>query len=372
MKKRRSFQILCLFLSLLILLTGSVLLQHSSRTLPHPQRDVMLDAYDRMSACMAAIRTEKLRLGLSIDPEEDPFDTGMVGVSSSNITTTVGALEAKRTSCNPDMAALCVRLLYEAGVTAGDRVACCFSGSFPALNLAVLCAVDAVGATPVYIASIGASTYGANNEELTNPEMLLLCHQQGLLSAPPAAVTPGGQNDMGGNMLGVEFEETEVLEQIFRRMEEKGLTLTRVADYPENIAWRMELYGPVDCFVNAGGNIAATGKDQAGYNLGQGRLSAQISPVDLTEKSGLITNYLALDVPAIQLLNVKELCAEYGLAYDPVSWPERGESAVFFSKQYHRPGVAVTAVLAVLPLLGYYGVTRWRKKSHCKSEATNS
>ncbi len=372
MKKTRRVQLLCLLLSLLILLTGSVLLQQGSQTLPHPQRAVMLDAYDRMSACMEAIRAEKLRLGLTVDLTEDPFNTGLVGLSSSNVTTTVGALEAKRTSCNPDMAALCVRLLYEAGVAAGDRVACCFSGSFPALNLAVLCAIDAVGATPVYIASVGASTYGANHDELTNPEMLLLCYQQGLLSTPPAAVTLGGQDDVGENMLGVVFEEIEVLEAVFRRLEDKGLSLTRIADYPENIAWRMSVYGQVDCFVNAGGNIAATGKDQAGYNLGQGLLSAKLSPVDLTEKSGLITNYLALDVPAIQLLNVKELCAEYGLAFDPVSWPERGESAVFYSKQYNRPGVALTAVLAVLPLLGCYGVKRWIKRSHCKSEIKSS
>jgi poly-gamma-glutamate system protein len=310
-------------------------------------------------------------LGISLSPH-DLHETGLLGEEFTGITTTIGALEAKRTTAWPDMAALCVRMLHEAGVQPGDKVGAGFSGSFPGMNLAMVAACEAMGAELICISSVGASTYGANHDELTNPEMLLLCYQQGLLSTPPAAVTLGGQDDVGENMLGVVFEETEVLEAVFRRLEDKGLSLTRIADYPENIAWRMSVYGQVDCFVNAGGNIAATGKDQAGYNLGQGLLSAKLSPVDLTEKSGLITNYLALDVPAIQLLNVKELCAEYGLAFDPVSWPERGESAVFYSKQYNRPGVALTAVLAVLPLLGCYGVKRWIKRSHCKSEIKSS
>ena len=50
--------------------------------------------------------------------------TGMIGQSYTGITTTLGAVEAKRTTAWPEMGALCVRLLYEAGVDPAEgRVA---------------------------------------------------------------------------------------------------------------------------------------------------------------------------------------------------------------------------------------------------------
>ena len=357
---------------LTVWLGGAACYTGSRREEPYPLRETMLDAYDRMAACMQAVQAEKLRRGLSIDPVVDPFDTGMLGIASSAITTTLGALEAKRTSANPDMAALCVRLFHEAGVKAGSRVGCCFSGSFPSLNIAVLCALDAIGAQPVYIASVGASTYGANQPELTGPEMLQLCYQQGLLSTPPAAVTLGGGQDLGQGMMAEFFDEEALLEETLQRLEQEGLHITRMEDYAENVAWRMSVYGPIDCFVNAGGNVTATGRDEAGYHLGQGLLRSRRFSSALTDQSGLLCRYLAAGVPAIQLLNLKKLCADYHLDFDPSVWPARGESGVFYQTGYSRVGLAVTAGAALLCLLAYYGVRQWEKRSACKSKTENS
>jgi poly-gamma-glutamate system protein len=90
----------------------------------------MLDAAERMQRCMDAVHRYKDERGIPIDPEIDWHDTGLLGTGYTSVTTTLGAVEAKRTSANPDMAALCVRLLLEAGVTNGGRVACCFSALF--------------------------------------------------------------------------------------------------------------------------------------------------------------------------------------------------------------------------------------------------
>lgn len=97
----------------------------------------MCDAARRMEACMAEIKAERLRRGLPVDETEDIFSTGLLGTGHTAITTTLGNLEAKRTSCQRDMGALVLRLLLEAGVKAGDRVGICASGSFPALNIAL-------------------------------------------------------------------------------------------------------------------------------------------------------------------------------------------------------------------------------------------
>ena len=60
------------------------------------------------------------------------------------------------------MGALLVQMLTEAGVKSGDTIGAGFSGSFPTLNLAVLAAGEAMNVKVIYIASMGASTFGAN------------------------------------------------------------------------------------------------------------------------------------------------------------------------------------------------------------------
>jgi poly-gamma-glutamate system protein len=55
----------------------------------------------------------------------------------TSLTTDAGNLEAKQTAINPNWAAVIVDLLQQANVKERDPVAVSFSGSFPALNIAV-------------------------------------------------------------------------------------------------------------------------------------------------------------------------------------------------------------------------------------------
>ena len=66
----------------------------------------------------------------------------MIGQRWSGMTTTLGVLEAKRTSTHPDFAAAIVSLLKQCGAKPGDRVAINLSGSFPALGLSALSAAQ--------------------------------------------------------------------------------------------------------------------------------------------------------------------------------------------------------------------------------------
>ena len=102
---------------------------------------LQLDARARMERCMEAVRGYREELGLPLSPG-DFHKTGLIGEEYTDITTTLGSIEAKRTAADPDMAALLVRMFSEAGLRSGDRVGAGFSGSFPSLNLAVLCACD--------------------------------------------------------------------------------------------------------------------------------------------------------------------------------------------------------------------------------------
>ena len=79
-------------------------------------------AAELLTRCFSAVRGYKEKLHIPMS-QEDYHQTGMIGPYYTGITTTLGAIEAKRTTAWPDMGALCVRLLYEAGVRPGDRVA---------------------------------------------------------------------------------------------------------------------------------------------------------------------------------------------------------------------------------------------------------
>ena len=81
--------------------------------------------------------------------------------------------------------------------------------------------------------------------------------------------------------------------------------------------------------------------------------------VRLTEDSGLVQRYLSQGLPVINLLNIKQLAADYGLPYDPAQWPERGTSAVYFETDY--PGAVLLLGLAGAAVL--LALCRWVRRS---------
>lgn len=316
---------------------------------PDADYEIKYAAAEQMERCMARIRCYKEELGLPLC-EEDTHSTGMLGDYVTDITTTLGSPEAKRTTANSDMAALVVTLLREAGVREGDTIGAGFSGSFPALDLAVLCACDAMDVTCVYIASIGSSTYGANQPELTLPDMVCRLAQEGYLSTLPAAITPGGAYDIGYDM------DPSLLSDILLRLESYGVPIVQESNFSDNIAWRMELYrklGPIVCFVGVGGNVTTLGRD--GTALSQGVIRPDRTGL-LSARSGLLERYSAQGLSVIQLLNIKQLVADYGLAFDPDTLTPIGTSAVYYETHY-APLSAVLGLLAAAAAL-WWGFRR--------------
>ena len=313
---------------------------------PADDRAVKLEAAALMQSWMDAIKEYKAQAGLALSPD-DLHQTGMIGEPYTFITTTNGALEAKRTTANPDMAALMVQMLTQAGIGEGDTVGAGFSGSFPSLDLAVLAACQTMGVKCVYIASVGASTYGANQPELTFPDMACRLFQDGLLDTPPALVTPGGQDDCGLDM------DQDLLGQIMERIQSYGAATMEQPDLEQNLEERMALYereGPIQCFIGVGGNLTTTGLGEKEVGWG---LIAPYSIQKAGKNDGLIQRYNTEGLPVIHLLNVKRLVADYGLAYDPEQLPAPGESAVYYTTQYPRwTAVLGLAGAAAILLLG--------------------
>ena len=142
------------------------------------------------------LRQAKLSAGIQPDPGLSRSDSPWLGDELTPLVTTLGSLEAKRVASSPDWARVLTVRLYDAGVRPGNVVAGGCSGSFPALNLALACACQALGAELIVVSSVTASTWGANQPGFTWPEIESRLARAGIIRPVSVAVSVGGQGDM--------------------------------------------------------------------------------------------------------------------------------------------------------------------------------
>ena len=340
-----------LLLTVGILAADLLAVNGARKVIPAADYQEKIEASEATERCIRAVRRLKEERGIPINTASDINDTGVIGQDYSQITTTLGNLEAKRTSTNPNMAAVVVDMFHELGLQPGDQVAINCSGSFPALNIAVMCAVDTLELEPVLISSFGASTHGANDPELTWPDMEYALWQQGLLRHKSSWFSIGGMEDVGREM------PPEEVETIVNRLQGYGYPWFYDDDLLHNVRARYQLYrdsGDIKCFVNVGGNDASFGDSSVMVHTDGGILT-ELSEKD--QSTGLVQLFLKDGTPVIHLLNIKGIAAEYGLPIDPVPIPEVGGGDIYCQYEYSRP-------LALLGLLAAGAVLLWgnRKK----------
>lgn len=304
----------------------------------------MLAASAHTEAAFAAIRAERLARDLPIDLSDDPNDTGLIGWPYSPITTTLGSLESKRSTYNPNVAAMMVEMFDALDLDTDDRIAINLSSSFPALNVAVLCAAETLGIRYTAIFSVGASTYGANIPAFTYGDMEHALTEQGILSQGSDGFSIGGMDDMG-----LEMPE-DVKADIIQRLQALGYAHFACTSLDEGIAQRAAYYdanGTIRCFVNVGGNDISFGKGSGMQSANGGILTTLPAGEGGT---GLIQYYLRQGIPVIHLLNMKDLLPAYGLPYDPIPLPAVGKGDVY-TMQRRNPlvyyGLAAVDLLAL-------------------------
>lgn len=336
------------FLLAFLLVVSLFLMEQTKQLTDKDYAPVMRDAAEKTERAFQAVRDEKLARGFAISQTDDPNQTGMIGDPYTDITTTLGNLEAKRSTTNPNTAAMVVDMFYQLGLEPGDHVAVNLSSSFPAVNLSVLCAMDAMGLDGTVINSVGASTYGANLPEFTYLDMEHFLLDNGYLENHTVYYSMGGSGDLGKEM------PPTLCATIKARLSGFGYQLIEIPDLEENIDTRFHLYTDretISCFVNAGGNLMAFGggSEMAAADNGMIRPSSRL------KGPGLIPRFLEQDVPVIHLLNMKSLLPAYGLPVDPIPLPPAGQGGVYQS--YHYPK-AVFLPLLFLNLLCFFWASK--------------
>jgi poly-gamma-glutamate system protein len=297
---------------------------------PLPEHEEMLRASNLMQTAIETIGRCQEEKGVAVDPDEDINQTGLIGLETSPITTSLGNLAAKRTTANPNFAGLIVRLLCEAGVRSGDPVAIGASSSFPALVVATLCAIEALDGRALLICSLGASQWGANRPDFSWLEMQECLRLSGTIGTEPIALSLGGESDAGMDM------SPAGRAYLTRRAEEAGVPFLADPDLETNVRRRLSLYQAaagrraIKAFVNIGGGYANMGTDSEILKVSPGL--AIFSRIPAPQQRGVIFEMAARGVPVIHLLYVKGLCERYGLPWDPRPLPQPGQGQIFGAK----------------------------------------
>lgn len=300
---------------------------------------LMLRARELMGHVIETIRKEREERDLTIDKTIDPNGTGLIGREYTPLTTTLGHLEAKRTTVNPDTAAMICGIFLEAGLNPGDSVAIGSSASFPGLLIATLSACRVLELNPITFISVGASQYGANNPDFTIiDQMKLLEREFGAVFVADAA-SMGGNNDIADDL------EEDIRQFILGKIRTAGYRLIHEKDFEQNVRVRMELYdelsrSPVKLFINIGGAEANMGTSFEVLNLEPG-MNRQIETIPPKEQRGVIYAYAARQVPVLHLLYVKGLCLKYGLLWDPIPFSEDSYKSLTYFHEENDAGYLV-------------------------------
>jgi len=320
-KKKHIYLLLCI--SLVFFAAVRIFSERGSS----PLKKKMVQASLTMVQAMDALKVCREARGFPVDKTSDVNATGMIGLELSPTTTSMGRLEAKRTSTNPNFAGLLVYLLHKTGVRKGDVIAVGASGSFPAIITAVLAACKAMAVKPVLICSLGASQWGANHPDFHWLDMQQCLTEKGLFSAVIKAVSLGGHRDIGEDM------SKPGKEILLRAIRKSGIRFLSEPVLTENIALRMKLYkqetgsSQIKAFINIGGSWANMGTDSRILEVKPGLVRITDFPPE--EKQGMIFAMAARNVPVIHCLFIKGLARKYGLEWDPSPLPKPGEGRLY-------------------------------------------
>ena len=305
---------------------------------------------ERIEAFIKESITEKC---ISLEAK-DLNETGLIGPDFTPLTSTMGEEGAKRSSLNPEFAALMVRYFHDAGLEKGDTVAIGSSGSFPGFLIATLAATEELGLNAKVIASLGSSMYGATRVEYNLFSILEDIERSGEAEFELLGVSCGGEGDRGGGaMEGFLYEGSAILSYEITKAEAErtGAYFIHEDSISQSIEVRRELYGDdVEIFVNIGG---------ASPNLGTGSYSLDFPPglvmggirIPEGKERGLIFEYLEEGIPVVNLLSVKKICQENSIVFDPVPLPSSSSSSVYSTISYNKWIVAITLLLGALTVI---------------------
>jgi poly-gamma-glutamate system protein len=294
--------LLAIFLALLWL-AGGVLTAEQRR------------AWDVVRNAQRALWAEQAETRVPLSPENDSLRTGLIGEEWTPLTTTLGDLGAKRTSCNPLWAVQYLRWFDDLGLEKGDRIVLYTSSSFPAFALSALAAAEERGLEVLLSVSLGSSMWGANRVDFPWPKMARVLREGEFVKTRAAFYTPGGAGDGGRD-----FSE-ETMNLLKRLADDENVPFVVPKDLNEAVRFKTErlLGWRPKLFVNVGGGQASLGNSAT--IIPSGLLLPEDARSGALEASGgVIAEALRAGIPVLHMLGVRKLAEETGIPWDVESF----------------------------------------------------
>lgn len=304
-----------------------------------------IEATNKTQEAFKAVKEKRLELGIDIKKNLDPLETGLIGdtqtIDSYSITTTLGILEAKRISTNPNFAALIVKYFKDLDLKENDEVAVNFSSSFPALNIATLVALDTLKLKSVIQTSIGSSTYGANIIDFTYLDMEKHLYDENIITRKSDLISLGGEKDILAGMR--QNDEAFIASMYNRYIDYDQIKETNLQ---KNVNYRYKYYknrlNNIKVFINVGGNLASHGAGFNNYTNGLVKFNSK----PLNKNSGLIDYFVNDHVQIINLLNIEDLAKKNNLQTNVETvYYKVGIGKQYYETNYQTEIIIITLIL---------------------------
>lgn len=274
-----------------------------------PLRDEEALLWEKTRSAQTLLWNERTRMGLPADTGTDPWKTGLIGVEWSPVTTTLGSLEAKRTSTDPRWSLAFLDWYRSVGLEKGDSIAVLASGSFPGFILSALLAAEHMDLEVLLLLSLGASSWGANIPELPVTVILEILRHGGFLQTAPVALTLGGAGELAKDL---SPEGRRILMDAAGEAKAPLLTGTSFQELLEN-KWRILAAASPKAIVQIGGSQANLGTEPSVLELKPGILWPEAGA---RAGNGMIARSLESGIPVIHILDVRSLARKTGIPYD--------------------------------------------------------
>lgn len=313
-------------------------LSYNNRTIDiSPFYEEKVSAALLMEQAMTVLKDNRMEMGVFIDIENDPNETGLVGSPYSLITTDEGDLDAKLTTLDPNFSAVIVDLMHQIDLDKGDTVAVLMTGSMPGANIAVLAACEALGIIPISITSVGASQWGANQVDFTWLDMEKILFDHKIISHRSIAASIGGSNDMGRKL------SPAGRNVITENIKSHNLPLIKEDKLVNNISMRMNTFSDITqiqnykAIINVGGGVASLGTS---FNLkllppGVVRRSDVINIGRPDGIEGVFAKFIKNHVLGLHILNIKSLTEQFRLPFAPIPIPEIGVGSLYADERHN-------------------------------------
>ena len=252
------------------------------------------------------IENEKEKLGIKNNFPQLKYGA-LIGDEYTEFTTTLGSIEAKELSTNPNFAGVILEKLVSLDVGPDSKIGLTISGSFPSLAISVLAAAQVIGCKVVLISSVGASMFGANQLDATWLDYERWLREKGEMNYRSSIVTFGGEGDNGEGML------EEGRNAIIASARKNDIEFYQPKNLLESITHKTKilLEENINVFINIGGNQASVGNCLDNTKIPNGLLVKYLSCCHI--ERGIISRIGERNISTINILNIKNLYAKFGL-----------------------------------------------------------